>query len=229
MEFHIITLFPEICEAYTSASILGRAQKDSKGKGAKHDGARIAVRYFNPRQYTTDTHHKTDHRPYGGGPGMVMMAEPILQATDDALSGKSRKEAKVLIMSPRGVPFTQSYARSLVKKYTRVVLISGRYEGIDARVKKALRAEEVSIGEYTLTGGELPALIIVDTIARLVPGVLGTYESLEDTRTSTGEMYTRPETVHYKEKKYRVPAVLRNGDHKAIEAWRHSSVTKRNA
>jgi len=218
MNFHVITLFPEICQAYTDASVLGRAQKTDKGKGAKVRGRKISVSYYNPRDFTKDKHKKVDDRPYGGGPGMVMQAEPILKAWEKAVGRK--KNAKTLIMSPRGKKFDQKLAKKYAKQYDNLVLISGRYEGIDARAKKALKAEEVSVGDYVLTGGELPALTIIDAVAREIPGVLGTYESLEDQRTSSGEMYTRPEEIHYKGKKYKVPKVFLSGNHKEIDKKR---------
>lgn len=217
MHFHVITLFPEVCEAYTSASILGRAQKTEKGKGAKVRGRKIAVSYYNPRDFAVDKHKKTDDRPFGGGPGMVMKAEPILRAVAKAVGKK--KEAKIFIMSPRGKAFTQEMAKKLSKEKD-VVLISGRYEGIDARVKKLLKAEEVSVGDYVLTGGELPALTMIDAISRNIEGVLGTFESLEDERVSTGEMYTRPDVFVWKKKKYEVPAILKSGNHAELEKWR---------
>ncbi len=220
MNFHVITLFPEVCQAYTDASILGRAQKTEKGKGAKVRGKKMTVAYYNPRDYTVDKHHKVDERPYGGGPGMVMQALPILKAAEKAIGRKDRKKVKVLMMSPRGAKFDQAYAKKLAEKYSDVVIISGRYEGIDSRVKKILKAEEVSVGDYVLTGGELPALTIIDAVARNIPGVLGTFESLEDERVSAGEMYTRPEVLEYKKKKYKVPPVLVGGNHAEIEAWR---------
>jgi tRNA (guanine37-N1)-methyltransferase len=230
MRFHVITLFPEVCKVYTDASILGRAQKTEKGKGAKHRGKKIEVKYYNPRDFSKDKHKKVDDRPYGGGPGMVMHAEPILRAWEKAVGRivKSKnKKVKTLIMSPRGKKFDTKMARDLAKKYSDIVLISGRYEGIDARVKKILktclpagRAEEVSVGEYVLTGGELPALTIIDSVARQLPGVLGTFESLEDERVSSGIMYTRPEVLTYKGKKHKVPPVLLGGNHAEIERWR---------
>lgn len=223
MRFHIITLFPEVCAAYTDASVLGRAQKNDKGNGAKVKGKQLSVTYYNPRDYTKDKHKKVDDRPYGGGPGMVMQAEPIVRAVQKAVGRKKQK--KVLIMSPRGKVFDQAYAKKLAKTYKDVVLIAGRYEGIDARVKKILKAEEVSIGDFVLTGGELPALTILDAVARHIPGVLGASESLEDTRTASGELYTRPEVFEHSGKKYRVPKVLQRGDHKKIEEWRASRDT----
>ena len=221
MHFHLITLFPELCQTYLEAGVLGRAQKTDKGKGAKVRGKKIEVSYYNPRDYTADKHRKVDERPYGGGPGMVMVAEPILKAWEKAV-GKKRDQSKVktLIMSPRGTTFTQAKAKEYAKKYEHLVLISGRYEGIDDRVRQILGAEEVSVGEYVLTGGELPALTIVDATSRQIPGVLGTFESLEDERVSSGEMYTRPEVLIYKKKNYKVPRVLLGGNHADIEKWK---------
>lgn len=224
MHFHVITLFPEICQPYTDAGVLGRAQKTDKGRGAKVRGKKIAVDYYNPRDFTKDKHKKIDDRPYGGGPGMVMAAEPILAAWQKAVGRKKdQKMVKTLIMSPRGKTFDRTMAKKLAKDYDHLVLISGRYEGIDARVQQALHADEVSVGDYVLSGGELPALTILDSVARQVPGVLGTHESLEDERISSGEMYTRPEILEYKKKKYTVPPVLIEGDHKKIDAWRQSN------
>jgi tRNA (guanine37-N1)-methyltransferase len=223
MNFHIITLFPEVCRAYTDASVLGRAQKTEKGKGAKVRGKKISVEYYNPRDFSTNKHKKVDDRPYGGGPGMVMQAEPILKSWQKAVGRKKdQKKVKTLIMSPRGKQFTNALAKQYAKQYDHLVLISGRYEGIDARVKKALKAEEVSVGEYVLTGGELPALSIIDSVARQVPGVLGTFESLEDERATTGETYTRPEILSFKRKDYKVPEVFLSGNHADIEQRRQT-------
>jgi tRNA (guanine37-N1)-methyltransferase len=208
LTFHVITLFPELIEGYLSHSIIKRGI----------EGKAFAAHAINPRDFTADKHHKADDRPYGGGPGMVLKAEPILRAIA-SLRLKNRK-IKHLIMSPRGKEFTNAYARRLAKSYDDIVLIAGHYEGIDARVKKALRAEEISVGSYTVTGGEMPALMIIDATARQIPGVLGRFESLEDERISSGEMYTRPEAFTWKKKPYRVPAVLRSGHHAAIDAWR---------
>jgi len=219
MNFHVITIFPDICQAYTDAGVLGRAQKTDKGKGAKVRGKKISITYYNPRDYATDKHRKVDDRPYGGGPGMVMKAEPILKAWEKAV-GRKKGKVKTLLMSPRGAKFDQKMAKDLVSKYEHVVLISGRYEGIDARVKDILKAEDVSVGDYVLTGGELPALTIIDAVSREVPGVLGTFESLEDQRVSSGEMYTRPEILEYKKKKRQVPEVFLEGDPKAIDERR---------
>jgi tRNA (guanine37-N1)-methyltransferase len=192
-----------------------------KGKGAKVRGKKISVSYYDPRNYVTGNHKKVDDKPYGGGPGMVMKAEPVLKAWDKAVGRKKdKKKVKTLIMSPRGKQFTNKLAKDYVKKYDHIVLISGRYEGIDGRVKTALKAEEVSVGDYVLTGGELPALTIIDSVSRQVQGVLGEFESLEDERVTNGETYTRPEVIEYKKKKLKVPQVLLDGNHKEIEKWR---------
>lgn len=225
MHFHVITLFPEVCQAYTDASVLGRAQKKQKGKGAKQTGQQIEVSYYNPRDFSKNKHKKVDDRPYGGGPGMVMQAEPILKAWQKAV-GRKQNGVKTLIMSPRGKIFDQKLAKKYAKQYDHLVLISGRYEGIDARVKKTLKAEEVSVGDYVLTGGELPALTIIDAVAREIPGVLGAYESLEDQRvagdSASAEVYTRPPELKFKDKVLKVPSVLLEGDHQKINEWRQS-------
>jgi tRNA (guanine37-N1)-methyltransferase len=224
MHFHVITLFPEVCKVYTDAGVLGRAQKTEKGKGAKVRGKKMEVSYYNPRDFANNKHNKVDDKPYGGGPGMVMYAEPILRAWEKAVGRKKdQKKVKTLIMSPRGKKFDSAMARKLAGKYEHIVLISGRYEGIDSRVKKILKADEVSVGDYVLTGGELPALSIIDSIARQVPGVLGTYESLEEERISSGEMYTRPAELIYKGKKHKVPEVFTSGHHAKIEKHREDN------
>jgi tRNA (guanine37-N1)-methyltransferase len=221
MNFHVITLFPDVCQAYTDASVLGRAQKTDKGKGAKVRGKKIDVSYYNPRDFANNKHKKVDDKPYGGGPGMVMAAQPILKAWQKAVGRKKdQKKVKTLIMSPRGKTFDQAIAKEYAQKYDHIVLISGRYEGIDGRVKTALKAEDVSVGDYILTGGELPALTIIDSISRQVPGVLGDIDSLEDDRNTSGETYTRPETIEFKKKKLKVPQVLLDGNHAEIERWR---------
>lgn len=219
IRFHIVTLFPDMVRAYMDASILGRAQE------AEH----IAISYINPRDFSQDRHQKVDDRPYGGGPGMVMGVDPLVRALESISKGiAKRKEVsiKVILFAPGGKQFTNIYAKNLVKKYTDVVMICGRYEGVDARVKKIFKAEEISVGPFVLTGGEVPAMIVVDACARQIPGVLGTHESLEEERTASPEMYTRPEVYEYKGKKYRVPKVLTTGDHKKIETWREGKKSK---
>lgn len=200
--------------SYLDSSIVKRAQE----KG------RIEVRMTNPRDFTKDVHRTVDDRPYGGGPGMVLMAEPILDAVD-AARGRKRAQ-KIILFSPSGTPFTNALAREWAASPSDIILIAGHYEGVDARVKDALGAEEISIGNYVLTGGELPALVVIDAVTRQLPGVLGKLESLEEERVASPDVYTRPETIIYKRKKYSVPEILRTGHHKKIEAWR--AARKRN-
>lgn len=203
MKFHVLTLFPEAIRPYLDSSMLWKAQKDKK----------IKISIINPRDFTRDKHKRADDRPYGGGPGMVMKAEPVLRAT-------GKMKGKFVLTSPRGKQFTNKLASDWTKKYKEIVIIAGHYEGIDARVKKILKCEEVSVGPYTLTGGELPALIMIDAITRRLPGVLGHDQSLEESRVASSEVYTRPESFKFKGKTYRVPKVLLSGNHKKIEAWR---------
>ncbi|MBI3632907.1 MAG: tRNA (guanosine(37)-N1)-methyltransferase TrmD [Candidatus Vogelbacteria bacterium] len=215
MTFHIITIFPEAFESYLDSSILKRAIENKI----------IVVKFYNPRDFTTDKHRKVDDRPYGGGPGMVMYALPIIKVVEKIK--KSKPKARVILFSAQGKQFTNLGSRSLSKKHTDIILICGHYEGIDARVTKILKAEEVSIGPYVLTGGELPAMILVDSISRQINGVLGKNESLEEWRIASPEIYTRPEILEYKKKKYRVPKVLLSGDHKKIEEYKAERVHKR--
>ena len=209
ISFHIVTLFPEIIRAYAKESILKRAQENKY----------ISISTINPRDYTKDKHHIVDARSYGGGPGMVLKPEPILASLEKTLA-KKKTQTAVFILSPRGKQFTNTHALQIAKKYSQIVLISGRYEGIDARVKKILKAKEISVGPYVVTGGELPALLVVDAIARQIPGVLGKQESLEEKRITAKEIYTRPEVLTYKKKKYKVPSVLLSGNHAKIEEWK---------
>lgn len=219
MHFHIITLFPEVCRAYTDASVIGRAQKVEKGKGAKVRGRKLQVSYYDPRDFADNKHKRVDDRPYGGGPGMVMQVGPVVAAWQQAV-GRKRKGVRTLVMSPRGRQFDQAMAKELAESAAHIVLISGRYEGIDARVTEITQAEEVSVGDYVLSGGELPALTILDATARHIPGVLGDSDSIEDERVTSGVTYTRPPVFIHKGKSYPVPEVLLGGDHARIEAWR---------
>lgn len=208
MRFHILTLFPESLESYLSSSLVKRAQAKKF----------FSVSLVDPRAYAEDKHRKADDKPYGGGPGMVLKVGPIVRAAERAI-GKKKGRKKIIILSPRGKQFTQAKARSLAR-YDDLMLIAGHYEGIDARVKKVLKAEEVSIGPYTLTGGELPALVVMEAVARYIPGVLGKAASLEERRITNGEVYTRPEVLFHKGVRYRVPKVLLSGDPKKIDAYR---------
>lgn len=209
IHFHIITLFPDAVRAYLNESILGRAQKTKA----------IVISYYNPRDFTKDKWRRVDQRPYGGGPGMVLEAESLLKAAYRATKGK---KTEVLFLSPAGKQFDTTLAKKLANTKRDIVIIAGHYEGVDARVKKILNAKEVSTGPYILTGGEVPAMAIVDAVARYIPGVLGKYESLEDERISSSEVYTRPEVLTWKGKRHRVPKVLLSGHHAKIEAWKKS-------
>jgi tRNA (guanine37-N1)-methyltransferase len=208
MHFHIVTLFPESFDSYFAASIIGRAIKDKK----------IKVSFYNPRDFTKNKWSRVDQSPYGGGPGMVLEAESVLRAAQKAIG--SKKDVEVIFFDASGEAFTNVYARTVVKKKKHIVMICGRYEGVDARVQKILKAKKVSIGPYTLTGGELPAMVIVDAVSRQIPGVLGTFESIEEERISSAEVYTRPEVLKWKGKTYKVPPVLLSGNHAEIEKWK---------
>ena len=228
MNFHVVTLFPEAFDSYLNESIIGRAIKEKK----------IKVTFTNPRKFVTGKYKKVwpdgnvslvvDDRPYGGGPGMIIRPEPVLKAVETIVKGiekvstKKNVKAKIKVINfaPSGQKFTTEYAKTSVKKYTDVIMLCGRYEGIDARVAKILKAEEVSIGDYVLTGGELPAMVLIDCISRQIQGVLGKFDSLEEERISSSEFYTRPEILEYKGKKYKVPPVLLSGDHKKIDEWK---------
>lgn len=207
--FHLVTLFPESVEAYFNASMLKRAQQDKK----------IKVSFYNPRDFTADKHKRVDQKPYGGGPGMVLEAESVLKAASKAIGRKDRKDVEVIFFSPSGRQFEQKDAKRLSKK-KHIVFLCGHYEGIDARVAKILKAKSVSVGPYVLTGGELPAAVIADAVTRHVPGVLGCADSLEESRTASPEVYTRPEVLKWKGKNYKVPEVLVSGHHAKIEEWK---------
>lgn len=216
MNFHVVTLFPGTFDSYLNESIISRAIEDKK----------IKVTFYNPRDYSDDKWKRVDQKPYAGGPGMVIQALPTIKAIDKALSKiKRNKKAKIKIIffSPGGTDFNTDYAKKSAKKYTDIIFVCGRYEGIDARVKKVFKMEDVSVGNYVLTGGELPAMVLIDSISRQVEGVLGNFSSLEESRISSHDSYTRPEVFEYKKKKYRVPKVLLSGDHKKIEEWKLKS------
>ncbi len=207
MTFHIITLFPDAFSSYLGESIIKRAIEDKK----------IRIKFYNPRDFTDDKWRRIDQKPYGGGPGMVIQALPVAKAIAKA---KGKKTAKIIFLSPSGKQFTNEYANTSAKKYTDIIIVSGRYEGIDARVKKMFKMEDVSVGPFVLTGGELPAMLMIDCIARQVKGVLGSIESLEESRVASPDVYTRPEIVSFKKKNYRVPKILLSGNHAKIDEWR---------
>lgn len=200
--FTIITLFPDAVSAYAGDSILSRAAQKKL----------LAIRPLQLRDFSTDKHRHVDDKPFGGGPGMVLMVEPIDRAIKKAK--KKGKKTRVILTSALGKTFSQEDARRLAK-YDDLIFICGRYEGVDERVAEHIADESLSIGPYVLTGGELPALVMTDAIARHIPGVLGKGESLEEVHGSFPQ-YTRPE----KYKKWSVPKVLTSGDHKKIQEWR---------
>lgn len=208
MHFHIITLFPKAFDSYINGSILGRAVKNKK----------IKISFYNPRDFTKSKNKRIDRKPYSGGPGMVIEAPSVIKAVEKAVGKK--KNVKILFFSTDGKQFTNQEALKLSKKYKHIILIAGHYEGIDARVQKIFKAEKISIGPYILTGGELPAMIIIDAISRQIQGVLGNIKSVEEKRISNSEVYTRPESFSYKRKKYNVPKILLSGHHKKIEDWK---------
>ncbi len=235
LHFHIITLFPDSIEAYLSSSILGRAREKRL----------VKISYYDPKKYAVGKHRRVDQRPYGGGPGMVLEPTAMLRASAAALKKASMsrrrldsgrpKKPEIIFFTTDGVQFDEAMAKKLANPIRArgrkrpasngagkkdILLICGRYEGVDARVPKILKAKSVTVGPYVLTGGELPAAILVDAVARFVPGVLGKAESLERSRVSSPEVYTRPETLVWKGKKYKVPNVLLTGHHAKIDEWK---------
>ncbi|MFA7319676.1 MAG: tRNA (guanosine(37)-N1)-methyltransferase TrmD [Parcubacteria group bacterium] len=237
MRFDIITIFPEIFDSYFNESILKRAQKNGF----------IEIAVHNPRDYAYDKHHTTDDTPYGGGAGMVMKVEPIYRCVKDVQdvlsagdvegdnNSNKRSDATIrttrtILFSAKGKKYTQRDAKRL-SKYDNLILICGRYEGVDERVAKYIADEEISIGEYVLTGGEIPAMVIVDSLARLIPGVLGNeISSQEESHNKDGYLeypqYTKPEEFFAGNgaagggKAWKVPKVLLGGNHAKIEEWR---------
>lgn len=213
LRFHIVTIFPDMFGSYFAESIISRAVENKL----------IELNTYALREYTTDKHRRVDGRPYGGGPGMVMWVDPIINCVEKIEKKiAKRKGAKVLtvIFNAGGDMFTNTLAQTAAKKYTDIIFICGRYEGVDSRVKKILKAKEWSIGEYVLTGGELPAMVCVDAISRQIKGVLNDELSLEEKRMASHEIYARPEIYEHAGKKYRVPKVLLSGNHKLIDEYR---------
>ncbi|MCD4780537.1 MAG: tRNA (guanosine(37)-N1)-methyltransferase TrmD [Candidatus Omnitrophica bacterium] len=213
MRFDIITIFPDIFWPVLNESIIKRAQEKKKVKILVHD----------LREYTQDKHKKVDDRPFGGGPGMVMTAQPIVDAVRKV---KGRRKAKVILTTPGGNPLTQKHVKNLSKE-KNLIIICGHYEGIDERVRLSVVDQCLSIGDYVLTGGELPAMVIVDSVTRLIPGVLGKEASLQDETFENNLLeyphYTRP--ANFRGKK--VPNVLLSGNHKLIQEWRKQQSRQR--
>ncbi len=219
LQFDIITIFPDMFAPILNESIIKRAQAKKK----------VVIKVHDLRTFTSDKYRKVDDRPFGGGPGMVMMPQPIFDCVKKITGrkvSKGKRNAQVILLCPTGKPWTQTLARKLAKA-KNLILICGHYEGVDERVREALADESVSIGDYILTGGELPAMVLVDCLTRLVPGVLGKDESLR-AESFEGNLleypqYTRP--ANFRGKK--APSVLLSGHHKNIEIWRKEQSTAR--
>jgi len=226
MKFDIITIFPNIFKSYFSESIIKRAREKKT----------IQINIHNLRDYTNDKHKSVDDRPYGGGAGMVFMVEPILKSVKSLKKKFNKKsKTKIVLLSAKGKKFDQKMAKEF-SKLDNLILISGRYEGVDERVAKHIADKEISIGNYVLTGGELPAMVIVDAVARLIPGVISD-DSLKEESFSFEKKqaknkseisheyphYTRPEKIIIDGKERRVPKVLLSGDHKKIKEWREKN------
>jgi tRNA (guanine37-N1)-methyltransferase len=206
--FGVVTLFPEMMQMFTQQGVTGRAVKNGK----------VLVECFNPRDFTHDKHRTVDDRPYGGGPGMLMMVQPLKDAIL-AAKNAAGEQTKVIYLSPQGKKLDQAGVKELAENVS-LILVAGRYEGVDERVIQSQVDEEWSIGDYVLSGGELPAMILMDAISRLVPGVLGHEQSAQQDSFSDGLLdcphYTRPENLDGK----LVPKVLLSGDHDKIRQWR---------
>jgi tRNA (guanine37-N1)-methyltransferase len=207
MKFHIITIFPEALKSYTNESLLGKAKEENL----------IEINFYNLRDYTENKHRSVDDKPYGGGPGMVLMIEPIFKAVE-SIKKKTEGRVKTILFSTRGDKFDEKKAKSF-SECDEIIMICGRYEGVDERVAKNIADEEISIGNYILSGGELPALVVTEAVSRFIPGVLGKEESLEEIKGSY-PVYTRPESFKTRNKEWKVPDVLLSGNHKEIEKWR---------
>ena len=211
MTIDIITIFPKIFDSYLNESLLKRAQKKKLLKIKAHD----------LREWTSDKHKTVDDKPFGGGLGMVMKIEPIFKAVSTLHIKKAR--SKVILFTPRGEKFNQKKATEYAK-LDQLIMICGRYEGVDERVSKYIADEEISIGDYVLMGGEAAAMVVTETVARLIPGVVGKSNFLRERMQKKAFIeypeYTRPEVFEINGKKRRVPKVLISGDHKKIEAWK---------
>lgn len=216
MRIEILTTIPEMIDAVTGESILGRA----KSRGL------IEINAVNLRDFAHDRHRTTDDAPFGGGPGMVMKPEPVFEAVESLVSRSAGTKPRVLLMTPQGRRFDQKFAEELARE-SHVIIICGRYEGVDERIRERLATDEVSIGDYVLTGGELAALVIADAVSRLIPGVLGDETSCETDSFSSSLLeypqYTRPADYRGME----VPEVLLSGNHAEIAKWRREMALKR--
>lgn len=229
MRFDIITIFPEIFDSYFGESIIARAQKNGL----------VDIKAHNLRDFAEDKHLTVDDTPYGGGAGMILKLEPIYKALVSIVGRnnlpcfrKSKKsKTKIVLFSAKGEKYTQAKAHDY-SQYDRIILICGRYEGVDERVAKYLVDEEISVGDYVLTGGEIPAMLVVDSVARLLPGVLGNKESIVDESFSREgyleyPQFTKPESFSPKRgTKWEVPEILLSGHHQKISEWRKSGSKK---
>lgn len=215
MKISVITVFPEIFNAYLGESIMGRAM----GKGL------VEFRTLNPRDFARDRHRTVDDAPYGGGPGMVMKPEPLAAAVESETA--DGQDTLAIMVTPQGEPFTQAVAEELSREKRRLLFLCGRYEGMDDRVREAFADRELSIGDYVLTGGELPALVIIDAVVRLIPGAVGDEGSLAEESFSWGILdyphYTRPPEW----RNMRVPDVLLSGNHREVARWRRKEALRR--
>jgi tRNA (guanine37-N1)-methyltransferase len=220
MQFEVFTLLPEVFPPYLESSILQRARQ----RGL------IDVRIHNIRDYTQDRHHTTDDTPYGGGGGMVMKPEPVFAAIESVLGITANQTqpvpAPIILLTPQGRVFTQRVAEEL-SRHERLALLCGRYEGVDERIREYLVTDEISVGDYVLTGGELPALLLIDAVSRLIPGVLGDPTGAQDDSHAMGLLeyphYTKPSEF----RGWKVPDVLLSGDHGKIEKWRREQSLQR--
>ena len=237
MRFDIITIFPDLFKNFSNESLLARAQKKRL----------LSIKAHNLRKWTSDKHKTVDDRPYSGGAGMILKIEPIFKSAlsikNQVLRKNKKTKTRVILLAANGKTFTQKDAKRLAK-YDQLTFVCGRYEGVDERVAKYIADEEVSIGNYVLFGGEIPAMVIIEAVSRLIAGVVAKEESIKNESFSDKEarvkeypQYTRPEVfvpktsskykvLSIKEKKWRVPKVLLSGDHKKIECWRREHRTK---
>lgn len=226
MRIDILTLFPEACEPYFAASLIGKARENGL----------VEINCHNIRRFTHDPHGRVDDRPFGGGPGMVLMCQPVFDAVE-AVERLGPAPAERILLTPAGEPLTQKLARELAM-LNRLMLIAGHYEGFDDRIRQGLGCREISIGDYVLSGGEAAAMVLVDAIVRLIPGVVGHDESVVeesfspmDTESGSAEVqleypqFTRPRVFRGME----VPDVLVSGDHKRIRHWRSQQARERTA
>ncbi|MHC4155177.1 MAG: tRNA (guanosine(37)-N1)-methyltransferase TrmD [Planctomycetota bacterium] len=215
MRIDILTLFPEMFESPLAHSIIKRACEADI----------VEITLTNVRDFTSDKYRKVDDKPYGGGPGMVMMAQPVFDAFEH-VEGLCGEKGRIILLTPQGQRFTQEKAVELSKE-DRLIFISGRYEGFDERIRVGLDAEQISAGDYVLSGGELAAMIVVDAVVRLLPGALGDEDSSKDDSFSAGLLeypqYTRPEVF----RGMKVPDILLSGDHGKIAEWRRQQALER--